>query len=495
LVVRDALGRESVVTRSYYAASQLLRKNLHDYSYEVGFLRRNFGSSSNSYGPLAASMTHRYGFSNAVTGELHVEATARKQVIGFAADMLQPGLGLFNLSVATSRNGGKTGSLVGLGLERQTGGFSLGARAELTSKGYTNLGLAEDRSAASKTAQAFIGAPTGFGSIGASYLLRAGRGEPDAQILSANASFRLGFFGSLQVTAQHTLSGKKNTILGFSLTRSLGSRRSASTSFETGSRAGRGSATVQQSVPMGEGFGYRASMSRGFSGRMDAWAGYQGRAGFYEAELTRAGGQTGIRLGTSGTLGFMGGAGFAARRMGDSFAQVRVDGVEGVRVYANNQLIGTTNKAGILLVPQLEAYEANRIKIDPADVPIDFELSEIERQVRPHFRSGVVVRFGGGRLAGGLIKVVLEDGSVLPAGAVIRAVESEEQFVVAPGGEAYVTGLSSSNRLEASWGEKKCHFSLPYKPAGQPQPSLGTFKCTKTSEFAAKTERPTGSAQ
>ncbi|MBB3586804.1 outer membrane usher protein FimD/PapC [Sphingomonas sp. BK481] len=38
LVVRDALGRETRVTQSYYAAPQILRRGLHDFSYEIGVL-------------------------------------------------------------------------------------------------------------------------------------------------------------------------------------------------------------------------------------------------------------------------------------------------------------------------------------------------------------------------------------------------------------------------------------------------------------------------
>lgn len=50
LVVRDILGREQVITQPFYATPRLLQQGLQDYSYELGFVRRNFGSDSNNYG-------------------------------------------------------------------------------------------------------------------------------------------------------------------------------------------------------------------------------------------------------------------------------------------------------------------------------------------------------------------------------------------------------------------------------------------------------------
>jgi outer membrane usher protein len=197
----------------------------------------------------------------------------------------------------------------------------------------------------------------------------------------------------------------------------------------------------------------------------------------YEAEVSRAGGETGVRLGASGTIGVMDGGAFVARRLDQSFAQVRVDGVEGVRVYANNQLVGTTNKAGMVLVPRLQPYEPNAIRIDPADVPIEFELSDMERLVTPAARSGVVVRFGARRVTGGLVRIALENGSALPAGAALKRIGSADEFVVAPGGEAFLTGLEPANLFEASWNGGRCLFQLPYRQGQDAQPLLGTFTC------------------
>ena len=59
LVVRDYLGRETLITQPYYVSPTLLKKGLHDFSYELGSIRQNFALESASYGPTFASLTHR----------------------------------------------------------------------------------------------------------------------------------------------------------------------------------------------------------------------------------------------------------------------------------------------------------------------------------------------------------------------------------------------------------------------------------------------------
>ena len=73
LVVRDILGREQVITQPFYATPRLLKPGLQEYSYELGFVRRNFGTDSNNYGRPLVVGTHRSGITKHFTGELHGE--------------------------------------------------------------------------------------------------------------------------------------------------------------------------------------------------------------------------------------------------------------------------------------------------------------------------------------------------------------------------------------------------------------------------------------
>lgn len=130
LVVRDLLGRETVSTQSYYVSSALLAKGLHDFSYEAGFLRRDYGAKSNNYGSAMVSGTHRYGLSDAVTAEAYAQATEQRQLAGVGLTTAIRQVGSVNAAATVSRSERGTGQAVIFGVERRMSALSLGLRSE-----------------------------------------------------------------------------------------------------------------------------------------------------------------------------------------------------------------------------------------------------------------------------------------------------------------------------------------------------------------------------
>ncbi len=61
LVVRDLLGRETIINQGYYLAPALLAKGLSDFSFEAGSFRENYGTRSNDYGSGFGAGTYRLG--------------------------------------------------------------------------------------------------------------------------------------------------------------------------------------------------------------------------------------------------------------------------------------------------------------------------------------------------------------------------------------------------------------------------------------------------
>ncbi|HEY4547392.1 MAG TPA: fimbria/pilus outer membrane usher protein, partial [Pedomonas sp.] len=425
LVVRDALGRETVTTQSYFASTQILRRGLHDYSYEVGFLRQDYARRSNSYGDLAVSATHRYGFTDRLTGEAHLEATADQRMASLSAGTLLPGVGVFTVSAAASQGDKGTGGMVGLGFESLWRTVSFGARTELTTRNYDYVGLASDRRAVAQTTQVYAGLPTSFGSVNLNYLYRDSRDDSDVEMAGASAMFRIGDIGALNLTAQQSLSGQKNTMLGAYLSIPLGPRRTASTRVQhTGGRTSLG-ASLQQNLPEGEGMGYRADVERGADERLYGQFSYQTDFGRYDVEATRTNGKAAVRATVSGSVGLIEGDVFTARRLEQSFAAVKVGEVKGVQVYAENQPVAKTNSKGVAIIPRLRPYEKNTVRIEQSDLPLDLASGAFEKTVRPYNRSGVIVEFAAELSHGALMTVLQEDGSPLPAGAKVRVAGSK----------------------------------------------------------------------
>lgn len=393
LIVRDVLGRETVISRPYYATPQLLRQGLHDYSYEVGFLRHHYGTRSHDYGAMMVSGTHRYGVTDRFTTEFQFQGTRHIQAGSVSGIYLLDEVGVIEGSVAGSASEDGIGHLVGLGFERRASSFSFGARAEFTTEEYTNLGSARGKEHPKKTFQLFAGIPTYFGSMGAAYLLRDSRDGPDTDILSANASFRIGRLGSVHIAARKSFAAGRDLALELFYTLPLNFRTSASSGIRRS--LGNTSATidVQRSLPVGEGFGYRVSAATGEVERLNAVANLNTATGRYEAEVASINRQAGVRVGASGAVGAVAGHVFAARKLEQSFAIVRVGEFKDVKVFAENQLVGKTNKKGIAIIPRLRPFERNRIRIELADLPMDTIVTGGEKLVRPYNRSGVTVDF------------------------------------------------------------------------------------------------------
>ncbi|MEA3002550.1 MAG: outer rane usher protein [Sphingomonadales bacterium] len=479
LVVRDLLGRETVVTQSYYAAPRLLRRGLYDYSFELGFLRRDFGQRSNAYGDLLFSTTQRYGLSDAVTGEAHFEATAKVQAAGLGADVAIAGVGAIGASVAASRSDRGTGTQVSVAFDRRTPRLSYGVHAVLMSDDYVSAGSPPDRKPPAATVQAFVAAPFRFGTLGLSYLLRDGRGEPEAEILSATASVRLGRVGTLYLAGRKNFRGPKDVAAELLLILPLGPRTSGTTGLQLRDDSASLTALIQRALPLGPGWGYRAAASLGATNRLDGRLSLQTAIGAYDLELTWVDGATGVRMTASGGVGIVDGTLFASRRLDESFAAVRVGDYAGVRVYADNQLVATTNRNGVAVIPRLRPYDRNAIRLETADLPLDAEVPSVERSVRPYDRSGVAVDFGVKPARAAMAAIVLEDGTSLPSGATVRLDGRPDEFVSAPGGEVYLTGLGDTDSGVAAWNGGTCRFSLRYSKGSDVQPRLDGIVCRR----------------
>ena len=199
--------------------------------------------------------------------------------------------------------------------------------------------------------------------------------------------------------------------------------------------------------------------------------------GTYVAEVARFEGESAARLTATGGVGFLGGHAFASREISESFGIVRVDDYPGVGILLDNQLAGRTNADGYAVLPQLRAYDVNRISIDQRDLPLDAKVDRLRIDAVPYYRSGVLAEFPIRRSRGATFTIRLDDGSLLPAGAKLKVIGRDDEYPVGLNGLAYVTGLERENRVRGSWRGRICEFDVPVPPTTDPLPDLGTFVC------------------
>jgi outer membrane usher protein len=84
------------------------------------------------------------------------------------------------------------------------------------------------------------------------------------------------------------------------------------------------------------------------------------------------------------------------------------------------------------------------------------------------------------------MRVRLEDGSDLPAGALVRVEGAAETFVAVSGGEVYATNQAGVARMRASWGSRTCAFTAALPAGDDLQPRLDNLVCRAEPDYAAR---------
>jgi outer membrane usher protein len=481
VVVTNSLGQQQVITQSYYASPELLRAGLQDFSLEAGAVRENYGLASGDYGLPLLVGTDRVGLTDQLTVEAHGEVLREQQTLGFSAASLLGQSLVLSSSAAASHAGQGEGELVVLGLEHTARRLSFDVNVQYATSAFTRLGLVPGQPVPRLTGQAYVTLATRhLGSFSVSQTEESFWNAPSIKISSARETFDLGRIGYLALTAVRTRGSTSDTTLELSFTHSLGARTSASTTLTSDTNSGSdGQVDVQQNLPEGRGMGYRLVADAGANHFVDGTVSLQNDVGTYQLEADQSAAGTAVQASAAGSVVALSDRLFASREIQDSFALVEVGGQPNVTVYSENQPVGQTDSKGYLLVPDLRAYENNSVGIEQADLPLDAIVDTTQAAAVPAFRSGVIVKFPVERPSAALISVRLEDGRMLPTGALVQVVGKKDQFPSGFNGEVYVTGLEAHNRVRVQWDGGRCEFSMAYYRTSNPLPRLGPFACKR----------------
>lgn len=480
LVVRDLLGREQVISESFYASSNLLKAGLDDYAFAAGKLRENYGLASNDYGPFAATGLFRHGFSDDFTGELRAESSAGLQDASICATWAAPTAGIFNAALAASHSALGQGALGLIGYQWQGATFNAGLSTQLASPDFTELGY-NGLPAPRKQITASIGAFLGrAGSASLAYLDQSSPLFGHTRLVTASYSVNVGNRGFFSASAYHTLTSSSNgVVLMFTLP--FGERSNLSFGVQRQNHVDQAFAQVQESLPAGTGSGYRVSAQLGPDAFNQAEYDYQNNVGTYRVGALNTAGQTSYQAEASGGLAFIGGGVFPTRQINGAFGLVEAPGIPDVTVYADNQPVGVTDKNGDALIPNLRPYQNNPVSLDAQSIPLSVQINTLQQNAVPRVNSGVIVKFPITSTRGATLTIKLADGKPLPAGATVQILGQTQNFPVGLDGEVYLTGLQAHNEIEANWDHQSCRLQVSMPQTDDPLPDLGTFTCNLAS--------------
>lgn len=473
VVLRDPFGRETRLVYPFYFTDKALGKGLHEYAYAIGFLREGFGTESNEYGDLTFIGYHDYGVTNSLTVGTGAEVTGNFWNLSPAMVYILPRYGVASLTVLASRDTGRYGR--GVSVTHDFVGRTMATHAFLNrySKGYTTVAA---RKATVRTRYE-LGAGINYGSRDTGYIA-----------LNMSYSNKYNAKDRRETSLNYTVALGRNLVLTTRMKRVKEDERSNELLVVLNYYPGRDSYVsaghkltkdrssqtfqAQKNPPLGEGYGGRVYMERDESRTettytFNPYVQYNAKYGILRAEHTRRSTdrltEDTYRFSAFGAVVYAGDTLGLTRPVYDSFGLVNVDDLEGVRVYANNQLVGRTNPRGLVFIPALNSYYNNEIRIENKDIPVEYYTPVTARYVSPPYRSGSCVDFVVQRIQGfmGLLKVRL-DGTVKPVEYSKVAMDYDGRritFYTGRDGEFFIENYGTAGRpLFDAEDEAVCRF-------------------------------------
>jgi outer membrane usher protein len=483
VVVRDVLGRETVLVQPFSVHQDLLAPGLSAWSAEAGALRRNLGLDNANYGAGFGSGVWRYGWSRQTTSEVKLEASRQTSALGLGLSQALPWQHLGTVALAHSHDAtAGNGSLLKLTIEKQSNTLNYAVRWQAATDAFRALGdtqVSPRREASGNVTWTSAHA----GTFGLAVVRSESTSLGNFTTVSANHSLRIGtrayLSTSLTRVTGSAFSGQQGAALGVSLIVPMDNGFNLSASFTGRPGESSGYAAANQSIGADGGLGWR-TLAGARSGQEYAEGGvyFQGRKGLVSADVQASSSQQTLRLGGQGGLVAAGGQVFATQRQLQSYAIADVADYADVRVTANGRPQGVTDSKGLAFIGDLSPYQTNAVRLNPQDLPISAELDSIEVNVVPPWRSAVRATFPvrSGRAA--LLRIVLANGEAAPAGAIVMIDGDKQEFFVARRGEAYVTGLQANNQLTLRYNDQSCTITVALPPGSRDDITrLGPLMC------------------
>jgi outer membrane usher protein len=480
LVVRDILGRETVISQPFFSSVQLLSQGLDDWSFEAGKQRLDLGTASNRYGDAFASGLWRHGLTSRVTLEGRAMVSRRLQNAGGGVVSALPLEWLGRAAwTQSSHTDLKSGHEWLLGAERQWLRGNVGVQAQGATRNFRGLGDGDKTLPLKSQVAGNATYATEYGTFGVGFAHSQRYDEAPLRTVSLNWSINLPGHSQLNLTASRASGATSGTAVGATLLIPLDPRTVITSVVQ--SRSGRTDfyTAANRTADGNEGLGWRA-LGGTQDGRLRAEAGayYLTNHGKVTADVSASPDQQAVRLGATGGVVATSGRVFFTRRVDESFALVEVAGYGGIGVGLGNNVQALTGGDGIALVPRLLPYQNNAVRLNASDLPISAEIDSIEQIAVPRLRSAVRVKFPVRSGRGALLKIVFGDGEPAPPGAVVRIKGDTQDFYVARRGEAFITGLQPRNTVELAWKGKSCRFDVVLPPEDPNQiPRLGPIQC------------------
>ncbi|MDZ3831315.1 MAG: fimbria/pilus outer membrane usher protein [Sphingopyxis sp.] len=480
LIVTDVHGRSVSTAMPFYISTALLRPGLTDFAAAFGSFRRNYGVRNFDYRGVAATASARHGVTDALTLEVRAEIADDMKLAGGGGAVKLGHFGVLSASYSRSFSDRGDGGQLMVGYDYQTRGLSIGVRHSRRDAHYTDLGLIDrnDRRGWERlTAVTASLSLDDAGTIGFGYFDLQQQWARDSRI--ANIAWVLPLWGESRLNASLSREFVESSWSGaLTLSLPLGGGTAGGGVIQglDGRTALR--ADYSRAAPVEGGIGWNASVLSEDGGD-PYWRGdltwrlrpAQLRAGVYgQKDAT-------LWFGASGSLVFMDDAVFAANHIADAFAVVSTNGEPGIAVRYENQLIGTTNARGKLLVPSASPYYSARYDIDTLSLPANVKAPVVSQNVAVAAGAGHVIQFPVTHMAAARAILIDPAGEPLPAGAAVTLNGAHVTYV-GWDGMLFVEQVAADNRIAVAFPDgRTCRTQFSADPKADAIADLGELTC------------------
>jgi outer membrane usher protein len=499
VVVRDAFGGQQEFGGAYYVTTSILSRGLQQFQYAFGAERLRQFDTLWEYGRPVLTGAHRIGLTDAITLGGRIELESGLVSTGPTLATRLGRFGALELTGGASYLGQRAGVAGGIAYEYAGRPGSLSLAWRETSDGYENLTSRRMQLGLRREVMASTTAR-----LTSRLTLTAGWQAQDADLAAASvrrasisSSISIGSRVSMFVSATRSrLEGLWSNGGFAALSLNVGPRTAASLSAESTAGHTLAGVNLQQSPPVGPGFGYRVQASSlGAGGELvdgelraqSTWAQLDVRQSF-------ANGSRETWAQVNGALVAIGGRVMATRPVQDGFALVRVPEVAGVRAYVSHQEMGRTDRHGDLLLPNLLAYYGNQISIADADVPADRSISYKQLLLATPYRGGAIAEFPAtrewrvtGSLTVGGNPGILRGQRALDARLTVETPSGPIDSWLGAEGEFYLEGLAPGTYvLHVTSGDIGCDATLVVPATDAPVARAGVLLCVRVPSEGAK---------
>ncbi|MBB6184567.1 fimbria/pilus outer membrane usher protein [Oleiagrimonas soli] len=188
---------------------------------------------------------------------------------------------------------------------------------------------------------------------------------------------------------------------------------------------------------------------------------YRGRYAVFGASYGKGNSYSQASFNASGAVAVHPGGVTFGQPTGDTVGIVHAPGAVGARV--TNASGVRVDRSGYALVPYLNPYQLNTVRLDPQGLSLDVQLNSTSEQVAPYAGALVMLDFKTRHGRALIARLHLADGKSVPFGAEVIDAKGQNQGVVGQAGLALLRVTNDHGRLSATWKNAQstshtCHF-------------------------------------